>query len=84
MRSLKSWLPVVVLFLVSLVPVVVSAQSISNANENTHYTDGIIPFQLSLGDSMNTLAVGIAVAGIAIGAGIFFGLKARGVAGKAS
>tara|TARA_B100000809_G_scaffold126686_1_gene124900 strand:- start:335 stop:649 length:315 start_codon:yes stop_codon:yes gene_type:complete len=81
MRSLKIWLPVVVVFLVSLVPVVAVGQyRIINAKKYD-YTLSVgdvgqtdpVPFEITLGDSAVNLAVGIAAAGIAIGLGIIIG-----------
>jgi hypothetical protein len=96
MRSLKSWLPVVVLFLVSLVPVVAVGQlqrslgqgysrnTNTNTNANRHGNFDGESMKLSFKiDGIYYLAGAIAIAGIAIGMGINSGLKARGVTGKA-
>ena len=93
MRSLKSWLPVVVVFLVSLAPVIAVAQTLNDLIAEPSYPHSVEiirngvrgPFRVSLAvDDIYVLATAITMAGIAVGAGIFFGLKARGAAGKAS
>ena len=97
MRSLKSWLTVVALFLISLVPVVAVGQGQQpqrwpsrtdnknfNTNNNRHgnFSDESMKLSFKI-DGIYYLAGAIAIAGIAIGMGINSGLKARGATGKA-
>ena len=93
MRSLKSWLSVVVVaFLVSLVPAVAIGETIDVKNYSG--VMGSRPFEIllrtsgggqeALAGSMHILALSIVVAGIAIGAGLFFGLGGKLNSGKAS